>query len=75
MLIRKGVSKMDLKKISKWVVVIGAANWGLIGLFGFDLVAFLFGSWPIVVRLVYILVGLAGFWAIYNKLTDKKKKR
>jgi len=55
-------------------VVIGAANWGLIGLFGFDLVAFLFGSWPIVVRLVYILVGLAGFWAIYNKLAKPSKK-
>ena len=68
------MSKMDLKKISKWVVVIGAANWGLIGLFGFDLVAFLFGSWPIVVRLVYILVGLAGFWAIYNKLAKPSKK-
>ena len=74
MLIRKGVSKMDLKKISKWVLVIGAANWGLIGLFGFDLVAFLFGSWPIVVRLVYILVGLAGFWGIYNKLAKPSKK-
>lgn len=66
---------MNLLKISKWLVVIGAANWGLIGLFNFNLVSFLFGSWPVVVRVVYILVGLAGFWAVYNKLTKPSKKR
>ena len=65
---------MDLKKISKWLVVIGAVNWGLIGLINFNLVTFLFGSWPIVERVVYILVGLAGFWAVYNKLTKPSKK-
>lgn len=66
---------MNLLKISKWLVVIGAANWGLIGLFNFNLVSFLFGSWPIVVRVVYIMVGIAGFWAVYNKLTKPSKKR
>ena len=65
---------MDLKKISKWIVVIGAVNWGLIGLFNFNLVTFLFGGWPVVERGVYILVGFAGFWAVYNKLTKPSKK-
>jgi uncharacterized membrane protein YuzA (DUF378 family) len=64
----------DWKKISKWVVVIGAANWGLIGLLNFNLVEWLFGSWPIIERIIYIVVGVAGFWAIYNKLAKPAKK-
>jgi len=67
--------RIMLKKISKWLVVIGAANWGLIGLFNFNLVTFIFGSWPIIVTIVYVLVGLAGFWAIYNKLAKKALKK
>lgn len=65
---------MNLKKISKWLVVIGAANWGLVGLFNFNLVEWLLGGWPVLVRAVYILVGAAGFWAVYNKLTKPSKK-
>ena len=42
------------------LVIIGAINWGLIGLFGFDLVATLFGSMSIISRIVYTLVGIAG---------------
>lgn len=65
---------MKLKKLSKWLVVIGAANWGLVGLFNFNLVEWLLGGWPVLARLVYILVGVAGFWAVYNKLTKPSKK-
>jgi len=64
-----------LKKISKWLVVIGAINWGLVGVFRFNLVTFLLGSWPIIVTIVYLLVGLAGLWGAYAMLTNKKKKR
>ena len=46
------------------LVIIGAINWGLIGLFGFDLVATLFGSMSVVSRIVYTLVGIAGLWSI-----------
>jgi len=70
----EGVRRMDLKKISKWIVVIGAANWGLVGLFNFNLIETLFGGWPILVRVIYVLVGAAGFWAVYNKLTKPSKK-
>ena len=42
------------------LVVIGAVNWGLVGLFEFDLVAALFGPASVLSRLVYSLVGLAG---------------
>ena len=45
--------------------IIGCANWGLIGLFRFDLVAWLFGgSGTLLSRVVYTLVGLAGLWCI-----------
>ena len=47
------------------IAVIGALNWGGIGLFGFDTVAFLFGGQMAVLsRIVYALVGLAGLWCI-----------
>jgi uncharacterized protein len=44
-----------------WVLVfIGAINWGLVGAFQYNLVESLLGAWDGVVRIVYILVGLAG---------------
>ena len=46
------------------LMIIGALNWGLIGLFKFDLVAAIFGSMSVVSRIVYTLVGLAGVWGI-----------
>ena len=46
------------------VMVIGALNWGLIGLFHFDLVAALFGNMSTFSRIVYALVGVAGIWGI-----------
>lgn len=47
--------------IARLLVIIGALNWGLVGLFGFDLVAFLFGGqMSLVSRIVYTLVGIAG---------------
>lgn len=46
------------------LVVIGAVNWGLIALFSFDLVAWLFGSMTMLSRFVYGLVGIAGLWAL-----------
>ena len=46
-------------------MIIGALNWGLIGLFQFDLVASIFGGMSAVFsRIIYALVGLAGIWGI-----------
>lgn len=54
-----------LDKISLVLVIIGAINWALIGIFQFDLVAYLFGGQAAVVsRIVYTLVALAGIWCI-----------
>lgn len=45
--------------------IIGSINWGLVGLFKFDLVAWIFGGQDAVVsRIIYALVGLAGLWCI-----------
>ncbi len=47
------------------LVIIGALNWGLVGLFQFDLVASLFGGMGgTFARIIYTLVGLAGVWGI-----------
>lgn len=47
------------------LAIVGAINWGLVGLFDFNLVTALFGAVPVLVTIVYILVGLAGLWLIY----------
>ena len=46
------------------VTIIGAINWGLIGFFKFDLVAFLFGQMSWISRIVYAVVGLCGLYLI-----------
>ena len=56
---------MFLDKIALALVIVGALNWGGIGLFGFDTVAFLFGGQlSLLARVIYALVGLAGLWCI-----------
>lgn len=55
---------MLIDKLALLLSVIGSLNWGLVGIFRFDLVAFLFGSMSILSRIVYILVGIAGAWCI-----------
>lgn len=57
---------MALKEISWWLMVVGALNWGLTA-FGMNLVNMLFGSMPVVEMVVYVLVGLAGLYALLAK--------
>ena len=60
---RKGGRLMDI--LSLILVIIGAVNWGLIGLARFDLVAWIFGGQTAgFSRVIYALVGLAGIWCI-----------
>ncbi len=51
------------------IAIIGAVNWGLIGFFSFDLVAFIFGNMSWFSRIVYALVGICGLYliSIYEK--------
>lgn len=56
------------------LVIIGALNWGLIGLFQFDLVAAIFGgSNSALSRLIYGLVGLAGLYSFKFLFMDREK--
>ena len=56
---------MVLDKIALDLAIIGALNWGSIGVFRFDIVAFLFGGQMAVFsRIIYALVGIAGLWCI-----------
>ena len=52
---------MNILKYTAYVlVIIGAINWGLVGLFGFDLIAAIFGDMTLVSRILYTVVGLSG---------------
>ena len=54
---------MIMDRIALIITVIGALNWGSIGLFSFDLVAWIFGGQgDIVSRIVYTLVAISGLW-------------
>lgn len=56
---------MLIDKIALVLAIIGALNWGAIGLFGFDVVAFICGGqMAIISRIIYTLVGLAGLWCV-----------
>ena len=56
---------MIMDRIALIIAVIGALNWGSIGLFGFDLVAWIFGGQEAIgSRIVYTVVALAGIWCI-----------
>ena len=61
--IKELIERLD--KIALALVIIGGINWGSIGLFRFDIVAWLFGGQTsILSRIVYTLVGLAALWCI-----------
>ncbi len=46
------------------IIIVGAVNWGLIGFFRFDLIAFLFGNMSWFSRVLYALVGISGIYLI-----------
>ena len=51
-------------KVIDTIALIGAINWGLVGIFNFNLVDAIFGSMSVISRIIYILVGISGLWAI-----------
>lgn len=55
------------------LIIIGALNWGLVGIFGFNLVASIFGDMSIISRAVYTLVGLGAIYAIVVAPSFKKE--
>jgi len=62
-----------MNKTALVLVIIGALNWLLVGLFRFDLVASLFGGTASMVsRIVYVIVGLAGLYCISMLFSDRR---
>ena len=57
---RKDGNMQVIQKIALALIIIGAINWGLIGLFDFNLVDTLFGTGSMLSKVIYILVGVAG---------------
>ncbi len=55
-----------LGKLAWVLVVVGALNWGLVGGFDFNLVEKLVGKWPVVVKVVYVLVGLSALVSLFG---------
>lgn len=53
-----------IDKIALVLIIVGAINWGLIGIFNFNLVAAIFGDMTVISRIIYGLVGLSGIWGI-----------
>ena len=48
-----------LNKVTLLLLIVGGLNWGLVGLFDFDLVAAIFGEMSVISRIVYVLVGIS----------------
>ena len=59
------------------LVIIGAINWGLIGLFRLDLVSLLFGNMTWLSRVVYTLVGISGMYllSLYGRVTEMRSEQ
>lgn len=63
---------MIMDRVALSLLIIGGLNWGSVGLFGFDLVAFAFGgSGSLLSRVVYTLVGLAAVWCVTLLFRDR----
>ena len=72
---------MIFDKICLVLSIIGCLNWGLVGLFEFDLVAWIFGGSTVLMsRIIYVIIALAGIWCIsilfrpaeeYTSIEDK----
>ena len=63
--------------VADWIpmllLIIGGLNWGLVGLFNFDLVATLFGEQSMLSRIIYVAVGLSALYSLYLSSRMSKK--
>lgn len=61
-----------LHAITFVLVIVGALNWGLVGLFDYNLVESLIGSWPGLMKIVYVLVGVSAVYLVATHKADCK---
>ena len=63
-----------MDRLALILIIIGAINWGSIGIFGFDIISFSFGGQAAVIsRVIYTIVGLSGIWAISLLSKDRQE--
>ncbi len=62
-------------KVTLLLLVVGGLNWGLVGLFDFDLVAALFGDMSLLSRTVYAVVGLSALWQLVLLFSGRREQR
>jgi uncharacterized membrane protein YuzA (DUF378 family) len=65
-------SMKSVHMVACMLLWIGGLNWGLVGLFNFNLVEAIFGSWPMVVTLIYVLVGASAVYVAATHMSDCK---
>lgn len=53
------------------LVVVGSLNWGLVGIANLNLVESILGVWPVLVQIVYVLVGLSGLYVLWMAFSKK----
>jgi len=66
---------MIVDTIALILVIIGALNWGSIGLFGVDVVSSIFGAASVISRIIFTLVGIAGLWSITILFRDRDSSK
>lgn len=64
---------MTSKHVVAWVLIVGALNWGLVGLLNLNVVETILGAGSLLTKIVYILVGLAGVYKAYMVVGGGKK--
>ena len=64
-----------VNKATLGLLIVGGLNWGLVGLFGFDLVAALFGEMSLLSRIVYTLVGASALWQLIPLFAGQDDRR
>lgn len=70
----KSMKKLNvLDWVALVLVVVGGLNWGLVGLFGFDLVATIFGEMSMLSRIVYVLVGVCAAYLVATSSTLRRE--
>ena len=64
-----------LDRIALLLIIIGGINWGLVGLFQFDLVAWIFGgSTALGARVVYVLIAISALWSLRILFTPRREE-
>lgn len=66
------MNNKTLHMVTFLLMFVGALNWGLMGLFDFNMVNIIVGSWPMVEKLVYILVGVSAVYVLATHKSDCK---